>query len=509
MKGMLSRASVAFSVFILVISVVDFAYADNELADLIDRIEPSVVKVVVSDGHGGGGLGSGFLVGGGLVVTNRHVIEDGVTAKIVFENGKSYPVGGFVFDGGDMDICIITIKGLPSEIPKLQVRSDLPRKGEAVYTFGAPKGYGFSVSEGIVSALRTFDKDWKETNSSTGQQFIQITAPISPGNSGGPLIDVNGLVVGMNTFTRTDGQNINFSLACNEITACLSKCSDQAQPITLVNSKDPIARLEKYLDLNTLILSQWQKTFADQQALVDQDIVKWSAKLEAAKNDGEKTAISVHLAKLEFHKESVFDEDLLRVPKMYLSNRSSVYVGQYGIAQETIKILQVLGPTDCLVVVGKDVTIYRMAGFNTTNLVDDQIFSGLRSPPFAVVGTWTYTTVRGATSRVFIITPATGLEKTKLELVADFKSRQSDAEIHLDQTIAELTNRKWTSGQFITQANFVRLAGMNNVFTVTLLKADGQEIKLDPQILSPADQLWIKGFKKYQNMPLTSLKPKP
>ena len=60
MKGMLSRASVAFSVFILVISVVDFAYADNELADLIDRIEPSVVKVVVSDGHGGGGLGSGF-----------------------------------------------------------------------------------------------------------------------------------------------------------------------------------------------------------------------------------------------------------------------------------------------------------------------------------------------------------------------------------------------------------------------------------------------------------------
>jgi len=443
------------------------------------------------------------------VVTNRHVIEDGATAKIVFENGKSYPVGGFVFDGGDMDICIITIKGLPSEIPKLQVRSDLPRKGEAVYTFGAPKGYEFSVSEGIVSALRTFDKNWKETNSSTGQQFIQITAPISPGNSGGPLIDVNGLVVGMNTFTRTDGQNINFSLACNEITECLEKCSDETQSITLVNSKDPIAKSVKYLNVNSLILSQWQKTFAGQQALVEQDIAKWTTKLTTAKNDGEKTAISVHLAKLEFQKHSVFNEDLLQVPKMYLSNTSRLYAGQYGFVQEKIKILQVLGPTDCLVVVGENVTVFRMAGFNTTNLVDDQVFTAVTGPVFAVTGTYTYKTVRGVTSRVFIITPATDFEKTKLELVADFEARKSDAEIRRDQKIAQLTSRQWTSGTFTTKAHFVRLSGTNNVFKVTLIKENGEEIKLDPQILSADDQLWITGFKKYQNIPLSSLKAKP
>lgn len=509
MRALPSRVSVTFSVIFLVISTVNFAYADNELADLIDRIEPAVVKVVVSDGHGGGSLGSGFVVGGGLVVTNRHVIEDGATAKVVFENGKSYTVGGFVFDGGDMDICIISILGLPADIPKLKIRSDLPRKGEAVYTFGAPKGYEFSVSEGIVSALRTFDKDWEETNLSSGQQFIQITAPISPGNSGGPLIDVNGRVVGMNTFTRTDGQNINFSLACDELTKCLAKCSDQPQSITLVNSKDPIAKTVKYLDLNALILSKWQKTFAIQQELVEQDITKWSAKLAAGNNAGEKTAISVHLAKLEFHKNSVFNEDVLQAPRIYLSNRSRVYVGLYGFVQEKIKILQVLGPTDCLVVVGNNVTVFRMAGFNTNNLVDNQIFNAVNGPVFAVTGTYSYTTVRGVTSRVFIMTPAIGLEDKRSDLIADFKARQLDAEIERDQKIDKLTIRDWTSGDFTTKANFVSLSAVNDVFKVILRKQDGEEIKLDPQILSAGDQLWIKGFKKYQNMRLTSLKSNP
>jgi hypothetical protein len=389
---------------------------------------------------------------------------------------------------------------MPGYIPKLQVRSDLPRKGEAVYTFGAPKGYEFSVSEGIVSALRTLDKDWTETNSSTGQQFIQITAPISPGNSGGPLIDVNGLVVGMNTFTRTDGQNINFSLACNEITACLGKITQQIQPISLIKSKDPVAKTVKHLDVSSVIIKSWQKQFLKQQDSIKEQQIYWTAKLKQTTNAGAKAAILIHLKNLEFQHATVFNTNKLVVPKLLLSNKSFVSVGLYGYVQDRIEILQVLDDRNCLIVVGNDVTIYRMAGFNTTNLVDGQVFNAKEGPVFVVAGTYNYTTVKQVSRRVFIITPARDLEETVKELRNDFAKRKTAASILRGQQLDEIRTRNWEVGKFSAEASFLRYSGVNDVFHVTLDVKNVGIKKIEINTLSKEDQDWVTGFTRQQTI---------
>ncbi|HET6884565.1 MAG TPA: trypsin-like peptidase domain-containing protein, partial [Pirellulales bacterium] len=105
-----------------------------------------------------------------------------------------------------------------------------PKKGDSVLTFGAPRGFGGTVSNGIVSAIRRGSEVREISRLSTGRDpyvdalgydldafWVQTTAPISPGNSGGPLVDMAGTVVGMNTWCRTDAQNINFAISARHV----------------------------------------------------------------------------------------------------------------------------------------------------------------------------------------------------------------------------------------------------------------------------------------------------
>lgn len=176
------------------------------LADVIEQAERGVVVVAVKGlGSNPNSQGSGFFIDSIHVVTNRHVIEDGGFAEVQLKNGRSYRVEGIVAEDSGNDLVLLRI-----DIPRdaghspLPLNTQEPRKGEEVYALGAPRGLEFSVSRGIVSAIRGMD-------GMTTDRVIQTDAAISPGNSGGPLINAAGEVIGVTSFMRTDGESLGFA----------------------------------------------------------------------------------------------------------------------------------------------------------------------------------------------------------------------------------------------------------------------------------------------------------
>jgi len=162
----------------------------------------SIVLIISYDKYGMPlGLGSGFFVSKREIATNHHVIE-GAT-RIVFKiigSDKPHKVISINKYSKNLDIAILSTdyEGIPLN---LRVSEDYS-VGDKVIAIGNPKGLEGSVSEGIISAKRKLDKFY----------VLQITAPISPGSSGGPLFDVNGQVIGIITATIQDAQNLNFAI---------------------------------------------------------------------------------------------------------------------------------------------------------------------------------------------------------------------------------------------------------------------------------------------------------
>lgn len=148
------------------------------------------------------GYGSGFIIDDELIATNVHVIEGSASAYILLNGeGKKYSVSGYVSIDRTNDLVILKVSGLHGS--KLLLDSDTPPEiGERIFAVGNPKGLNGTFSEGIVSGFRKF-----QTN-----QVLQITAPISPGSSGGPVLNSSGKVVGIAFASYSSGQNLNFAI---------------------------------------------------------------------------------------------------------------------------------------------------------------------------------------------------------------------------------------------------------------------------------------------------------
>jgi S1-C subfamily serine protease len=195
----------------------------GSLADLIEKIEPSIVRIDVVKGDGRG-VGSGYvLMADGVVATNYHVIAGANEATAVFKNGDTAKVVGTLLLDEKRDIAILKIDKQP--LPVLPLADVLPRQGDSVAAFGAPVGLSFSASDGIVSAVRHGD-ELSEGETLPGT-WIQTTAPISPGNSGGPLVNRDGKVVAMNTMVLLIGQNLNFAISSLDVADALQKAKGQ------------------------------------------------------------------------------------------------------------------------------------------------------------------------------------------------------------------------------------------------------------------------------------------
>ena len=173
-------------------------------ADFSDIIEDAVKGVVTI--RTDVGQGSGFLItSNGYIVTNYHVMEDAKAATIITYEGDQHSVA-LIGHNEEMDITLLKIEGTFEELEIGD--SDDVSVGEKVIAIGNPYGLSFSVSEGIVSALhREGDNGYNV--------YIQTDAALNSGNSGGPLIDKNGEVIGVNNFKIENGESLGFALESN------------------------------------------------------------------------------------------------------------------------------------------------------------------------------------------------------------------------------------------------------------------------------------------------------
>ncbi len=167
-------------------------------ADITARATPAIVTVRAGDS-----LGTGFVVRkDGWIATNFHVVRGATEVAVEFSNHKKYPVVEIMNANRLHDLVILRIDA--AELPVLALGdSDQVRPGDSVLAIGHPLGLEDTVSNGLISAVREVH---------TGLKVLQISAPIAPGSSGGPLFNERGEVIGVATAIITSGQNLNFGL---------------------------------------------------------------------------------------------------------------------------------------------------------------------------------------------------------------------------------------------------------------------------------------------------------
>ncbi|MBM4273910.1 MAG: tetratricopeptide repeat protein [Deltaproteobacteria bacterium] len=174
------------------------------LPELFNRIKPAVVFVENYDSHKKRlSLSSGFFINAqGHFITNYHCLRGGSSATVRTSDGKRYPVKLILAEDKFNDLMLAAIDPPPAGVPYLPVTGALPQVGEEVIALGNPKGLEWTLSTGIVSAIRGYPTPQR--------QVVQITAPMSPGSSGGPILNRKGQVVAVFAFYHLTGQNLNF-----------------------------------------------------------------------------------------------------------------------------------------------------------------------------------------------------------------------------------------------------------------------------------------------------------
>ena len=184
---------------------------EADLPELVRRIKPSAVAVETFGAKGEKlSRGSGFFVAANKIITNRHVIENAAKVEIHLMNGNTFTAKGTVAIDGEGDLALLQVDVPAAQAAPLYIEKATPQEGESIVVIGNPFGLEGSVSNGIVSAVREIAGYGK---------IIQITAPISPGSSGSPVVNMRGEVVGIATLQAAEGQSLNFAVPAERIAA--------------------------------------------------------------------------------------------------------------------------------------------------------------------------------------------------------------------------------------------------------------------------------------------------
>jgi len=182
-----------------------FLYSQTDLSDLVQANKPSVVFITTYDLNSKPlATGSGFFISGNNIVTNYHVIEDCNTAKIKTSDGNYYKVKGVIAADRDWDIAMLEVE-LPKskKINPLKLANKYPKEGERIFVIGNPQGIEQNVSDGIISSIQIREGYGK---------MIYFSAPISPGSSGGPVMNMRGEVIGVASAYNKLAQNLNIDV---------------------------------------------------------------------------------------------------------------------------------------------------------------------------------------------------------------------------------------------------------------------------------------------------------
>lgn len=211
---------------------------DQSVEELTEQVKKSlaVITFVGRDGKQEG-LGSGFVIdSAGLIATNRHVIGEARPLTVQMNDGKKYEVVSVHASDRLLDLAVLKIdaQGLPA-LPLGD--SDALKQGQSVIALGNPHGLKYSVVAGVVSGFREME----------GRKMIQLAIPIEPGNSGGPLLDMQGRVHGILTMKSLVTNNLGFAVTINALKPLLEK-------------PNPIV-MSRWLTIGRLDLREWQPLF--------------------------------------------------------------------------------------------------------------------------------------------------------------------------------------------------------------------------------------------------------
>ena len=194
---------------------------------VFQKVAPSVVALIMEDDNRQpSALGSGFVVGDELIVTNFHVIRGAAAGRVkLVGDEKLFLIEGVVGADAKRDVAILRVPGLKAlALPLFQ--ASRVAVGDGVFALGSPRGLEGSFSQGIVSGIRQIGDT----------TLFQITAPISPGSSGGPIVEASGSVIGVAVATLQGGQNLNFAISISHIQDLL-KTVGQPYPLSRVSKK--------------------------------------------------------------------------------------------------------------------------------------------------------------------------------------------------------------------------------------------------------------------------------
>ena len=203
---------------------------------LYQKVLPSVMTLEVESQSGERFVGSAVLaLGDDLALTAWHVVADARTVWAVFADGQRVKAIGCVDHDGSRDLALLKLeKQLPQR--RAVLCRELQPVGARAFAIGAPKGYDFSISDGLISQIRNLD----------GFLQYQLSCPISPGNSGSPVFNQRGEVIGIASWTKADAQNVSFAIPTREFTSLnVSERPKTWEQLAAASSSPPPARLPK------------------------------------------------------------------------------------------------------------------------------------------------------------------------------------------------------------------------------------------------------------------------
>jgi S1-C subfamily serine protease len=197
------------------------AYSRAVIA-VVDKVGPAVVSIARGRGDGvQGGEGSGVVLApDGYVLTNSHVVHGAKDLEVRFTDGRSLPAR-LVGEDPATDLAVVRVGA--SDLPHIAPggeKKDRLRVGQLVIAIGNPLGFQSTVSAGVVSAL---GRSLRARDGRLIENIVQHTAPLNPGNSGGPLVDSHGRLVGINTAMIAYAQGLFFAVPASTVTWVVPK----------------------------------------------------------------------------------------------------------------------------------------------------------------------------------------------------------------------------------------------------------------------------------------------
>lgn len=199
-----------FLILFSIITVLSVS-AHLKITDIVGIVKPAVVTIITYNENGEiSGQGTGFFVGENQIISSRHIFEGISTAKIKTSRGEVYSILGVIAEDPKWDLILLKTETIDNKAAPLVITDKYPKEGQKIVVVGSPKGFEQTISDGIISSIRDIPNSGK---------IIQITAPISPGSSGSPVVNLQGEVIGVATLQMHHAQQLNFAVPAEHILA--------------------------------------------------------------------------------------------------------------------------------------------------------------------------------------------------------------------------------------------------------------------------------------------------